>query len=136
MNPVSAGRQRNVNTRINQETRRRRILTHHPNRFPRQHFQFARTQIFFAELYVIDAIAGGFRNFAEQNAAAIPFTAAKLASIGNVVEQTAASHFVWRGHSCPRSKIILARCQRPHRSIPAHCPANNFKFSAFQRIAA
>ena len=137
MNSIGASGQRNVDTGIDQQARRWRILTHNPNHFPRQHFQFPPTQIFLAELYVIDAIAGTFSDLVEQSSATILFTAAKLAAVGNVIEQTAIRHVVWRGHSCPRKVYGDPNAsERTTPSDPAHCAANNFKFSAFHRIAA
>ena len=52
-------------------------------------FQFARAQIFFAKLDIVDAGMRGFGDFGEQGAAAGAFVATKLASVGDVVEQTA-----------------------------------------------
>jgi hypothetical protein len=55
-------------------------------------FEFARAQVFFAELDVVDPGPRGLGDFGEQGAAAGAFVAVKLASVGDVVKQTAFSH--------------------------------------------
>jgi len=57
-----------------------------------QHFQFSHAQIFFAELDVVDSGTRGFGDFGEQGPAASAFVATKLASVGDVIEQTAVRH--------------------------------------------
>ena len=69
-----------INSRVNDA-----VLTHDRDHLPRQHFQFSRAQIFFAELDVVDTGARAFGDFGDQVAAAGAFVAAKLASVGDVV---------------------------------------------------
>src|SRR5260370_26476349 len=68
------------------------MFAHDRDHLPRQSFQLPRTQIFFAELDVVDAGTRGFGDFGEQRLPAGAFVAAKLAAVGNVIEQTAVSH--------------------------------------------
>ena len=67
-------------------------VAHGRDRFPRQRFQFPRAEIFFAELDIVDAYTCSFGDLGEQGAATGVFVAAKLASVGDVIEQTAVSH--------------------------------------------
>src|SRR5260370_18256811 len=54
--------------------------------------EFARAQVFFAELDIVDAGPPGLGDLGEQGAAPGAFVAAKLASVGDVVEQAAVRH--------------------------------------------
>src|ERR1035437_5927574 len=92
MNAVGSRGKRDVRAGVNEETRRWRILAHSRDHFPCQSFQFPRAQIFFAELDVVDMGTRGLGDFGEQGSAAGAFVAAKLASVGDVIEQTAVSH--------------------------------------------
>ena len=106
--------------------------------FPGQRFQFAPAQIFFAKLNVIDTHSRSFGNFVEQSETASGFIAAELAPVGYVIEQAAIRHGLCGADTLVREKcrLILTQGSGPNRPIPAYCPVNNFKFSAFQRIAA
>jgi hypothetical protein len=55
----------------------------------RQSFQRPDAQIFFAELDVFNSGTRGLRDFSEQGTDASAFVAAKLASVGDVIKQTA-----------------------------------------------
>jgi hypothetical protein len=63
-------------------------------------FEFERAQVFFAELDVVDAGMRGLGDFGEQGAAAGAFVAVKLASVGDVVEQTAIRHQLVAYYEC------------------------------------
>ena len=97
MNAVGSRGQRDVRARVDEEASSQfSVLSSQwsavvaPRQgVPCQHFQLPGAQIFFAELDVVDARTGGFGDFGEQGAAAGAFVAAKLASVGDVIEQTA-----------------------------------------------
>ena len=60
--------------------------------FAGQRFQVAGGEIFFAELDVVDAGAGGFGDFVEETSAAGVFIAGEGGAVGDVVEEAAFSH--------------------------------------------
>ena len=57
-----------------------------------QRFQFARGKIFFAELDVVDAGAGGFADFFQEAATARGFIAGECGAVGDVVEKAGRRH--------------------------------------------
>ena len=58
-----------------------------------QRFQVASGEIFFAELDVVDAGAGGFGDFFEEAATAGGFVGCEGGAVGDVVEKAAGWHF-------------------------------------------
>ena len=58
--------------------------------FAGQGFQVAGGEIFFAELDVVDAGAGGFGDFFQEAATAGGFVAGECGAVGDVVEEAAA----------------------------------------------
>ena len=60
--------------------------------FAGQRFQVAGREIFLAELDVVHAGEGGFRDFFEETATAGEFVSGKPGAVGDVVEQAAGRH--------------------------------------------
>src|SRR5208337_87312 len=60
--------------------------------FPRQGFEFARGEIFFAELDIVDGGVGRFGDLLKKAATAGGFVCCERSAIGDVVEQAALSH--------------------------------------------
>ena len=69
--------------------------------FCRQRFEIAGAQIFFAELDVVDSGVGCFGDLLEQSAATFLFVAAKLGTVGDVVELAAIGHRSQRTTATP-----------------------------------
>ena len=63
------------------------VLADRANDGPGKRFQFAAGEVFFAQLNVTYAAAGGFGDPLEQRCPARGFVAGKLPAVGNVVEE-------------------------------------------------
>ncbi len=80
--------------------------------FTGQRFQFAGREVFFAELDVVDTVTCGFGDFVEETLAAGGLVAGEGATVGNVVEQAAISHQLFR-YQFKAEKVTAEGCAKP-----------------------
>src|ERR1019366_7109575 len=134
MNAIGSRGKRDVRAGVNEETSSKfsvlssqwSAVAHGTQNVPCQHFQFPCAQILFAKLDVVDAGTRGFSDFGEQGVSAGAFVAAKLASIGNVIEHTAVSHQLSAYYECGADTPVQAKTtglsriqsRRDHRQLP------------------
>ena len=87
VNSIGAGGKCDVNARVDKQPGVCAFLMNDGDGFACELLERANGEIFFSKLNVVDAGACGFRNLRKQRAALFGVRAAKLAAIGNVIEQ-------------------------------------------------
>lgn len=91
MNAIGANSERDIDPRVDQQTRPAARIAKPSQRFPCKQFQLAASQVALAQLHVIDSRRSGLANLFQQAAAARSFVRPELRAVGDVVKLQANS---------------------------------------------
>jgi hypothetical protein len=89
---ISAGVDKQSRSSFSVLSSQLRTFADDAHRFAGQGFQFARAEIFFPKLNVVDTGSGGFSDFLQQAATAGSFAPGECPSVRDVVEKAGVGH--------------------------------------------